>query len=626
MDSSSSAASRLGHLAGWGLALLALGAWIGVVVRALGTTSLHGYPELPTTPNALAAWRDAASLALILALGIVTVVLFPLQRLGRHPQGAIRLGRLWGILTAVGIWAAIGYRLNRFTYGGLWRTREEVGDLIVPAAIVEPRVWYANIGLTLACAVLALALMAVLERLLPRLGAPRAPRVVIAVAGIVLLLLAPASIVPAWWAVDAPVTGDVILISFDALRADRVGAYGNDRGLTPHLDALAADGVRFERAYCQEPWTLTSHMSMLTGLYPDAHGVDFGSALAGPVWTVAERLRDAGYRTSSTVYDCAWLSPRFGYGAGVDRYEENQIPAAARAERAGRWLTGSARSGFLFLHFYDPHSDTGALPYDAGEIWRDRFAPGAADLFDGWARTVGGSEALHQVNVGHRPMSEEMRAAAAALYDAGVAETDAAFGSFVQRLKDAGRYDAATIIVVADHGEALGEAGHFMHELLLEETLRIPMIVKWPGQRHAGTVRTDLVETVDVAPTLLRAAGQPTEDVSQGYDLAPGETPRTIALHRSGPDHAATDADGWRLHHRWSDELGLEATGLQRIDAPYASRVEGLSAHPAVLDAFVQPLAELHRANAVLAAQFRGGAVGLTEADEELLRSLGYIE
>jgi arylsulfatase A-like enzyme len=617
---------RLHHLAGWALLLLAVASIAVFAFQAADTAEHHGYPLAPVTPNAVAAWRDAASTTLMGALAVILVVLLPLQRLGRRPDGPVRLARLWGVLVALGVWLMVGYRLNRFTYGGLWRSREEVGDLLVPAAVVEPRIWYNNIGLTLGCAVLAIVLMAVLERLLPRLRAARPPRSVVVAAGLVLALLAPVSIVPAHWFAAAPTTGDVILISLDAMRPDRMGAYGDDRGLTPNLDRLAADAVRFERAYCQEPWTLTSHMSMLTGLYPDAHGLGFGRSLAGEIWTLPERLRDEGYRTAGSVYDCFLLNPGFGYGAGFDRYEVNNLAAADRARRAAKWITDSDRPGFLFLHFYDPHSDTGELPYEASPEMLERFAPGAAAQFDGWARRVGASEALHQVNLGERPFTAEQREALRRLYDAGVADTDAAVGLFLDRLREEGRYDDATIVVVADHGEALGESGHYMHELLIEETLRIPLLIKWPGGREAGSVRTDLAETVDLAPTLLRALGLPEEEVSQGYDLAAGRTPRSLSLHRSGPDHAATDRQGWRLHHRWSPELGVEPSGIHRIDEPYETREAGLARHPEVLDRFVEPLAELHRANALLAARFRGEDVTMSEADEDLLRSLGYIE
>ena len=617
---------RLQHLAGWGAVLLALGALAGLVAIAVTTATAQGYPIAPETPNAVAAWRDAASTVLVLALAVLAVLLLPLQQFGRRNDGVRRLARLWGVLGALGVWLFVGYRLNRFTFGTLWRTKQEIGDLVLPAAIAEPRIWYNNIGLTLGCAILGLVLVAALERLLPRLGVRRAPRPLLITAGVVLLALAPLSIVPAQWPVEAPTGGDVILVSLDAMRVDRIGAYGDDRGLTPNLDRLAADSVRFERAYSQEPWTLTSHMSMLTGLYPDAHGLHFGRALAPSVWTLAERLRDAGYRTAGSVYDCYLLNPEFGYGAGFDRYEVNGFAAAPRAERAARWLADSDRPGFLFLHFYDPHSDTGELPYEAAPEFLDRFAPGDAALFEDWARTVGASEALHQVNLGERRLSDEQRAAIGRLYDAGVAETDAGLGLFLEALKRSGRYDTATIVVVADHGEALGEADHFMHELLLEETLRVPLLIKWPRQRDAGTVRGDLVETVDLAPTLLSALGLPAEEVSQGFDLGAGTTPRSISLHRSGSDHAATDREGWRLHHRWDAELGLQPTGLQRIDAAYETRVQGLEQNPTVLDRFVGPVTELHRANALLAARFAGREVDMTQADLDLLRSLGYIE
>ena len=621
-----SRSQSLHHVAGWLFLVLALGCVGLAVYTAIDLNTAHGDPTLPSTPNSRAAWQQGGMLALALALVVLVFVLMPLQRLGRSITGARWLARFWAIGICLAIWAFLGLRLNRFTYGRLWRTWEEVGDLRVPAAILEPRIWYSNVGLTIGCAVLAFVLLAILERTLPLWRVSRTPRSLTVPAGLLLLALVPLASIPPTLGFAPPVTGDVILISLDALRADRVGAYGNERGLTPQLDRLAQDAVRFERAYAQEPWTLTSHMSMLSGLYPDVHGLDFGRGLAPVVRTLQERLRDEGYFTFASVYDCYLLDPHFGYGAGFTRYTVNGQRAGDRARDVARTLVRSDRAAFLFLHFYDPHSDTGALPYEAGPDFVSRFAPGAAAAFAGWAGSGGASESLHEVNIGARRITDEQKVALADLYDAGVAETDAAVGVFLDRLREAGRYDDALIVVVADHGEALGEAKHFMHEKLIEETLRVPLLVKLPGNRDGGSLRRELVETVDLMPTVLSALQLAAEPVSQGRDLFGEAPPRTFAFHRSGPDYAITTEDGWRIHYRWSEAAGVEPVALHRAGEEPGDGADRLAAESAVLDPWVGVLADLHRANATLAARFRGAEVVMSEADEDLLRSLGYIE
>jgi arylsulfatase A-like enzyme len=342
---------------------------------------------------------------------------------------------------------------------------------------------------------------------------------------------------------------DIILISLDATRADRLGA-DVTRGVTPNLDAFAARCEVFERAYTQEPWTLTSHMSMLTGLYPDAHGLDFGRALPARVWTLAERLREAGYRTAASVRDCFLLSPRFGYAAGFDRYQEDARDAQSRCRAAADWLLARDRPSFLFLHLYDPHSDSGALPYDAPSNWLPQQTPRRE--FVEWAGGRGASEALRQVNEGQLALPESLALWIPRLYDAGLRATDAALGEFFQRLEAADRLRSAWVIVLADHGEALGERGHWMHEELMQATLHIPLLVHRPQDLRAGERRPELAETVDLMPTLLEAAGLPREAISQGESLsAPFE--RRFASHRSGPRYAITTFDDWRLEYEFGD-------------------------------------------------------------------------
>ncbi len=614
-------------LAGWVVVFLALAVLARFGVSYPSECARQGYSLWPPSANAIGVARGLAEGAILVVLAALLVVVLPWQRWGGTEGGRAAVGRAWAILSALAGWAVWGYRVNRFDFGALWRRTESIGALELPTALLDQRVWWVNLGLTLAAAMVAMALMRWLGRSLPRVRLRPVPGFVLAVAGLVLLALAPISVWPSTFRAAVPPTGDLILISLDATRADRLGAYGGPPGLTPALDRLAAEGEVFERAYSQEPWTLTSHMSMLTGLYPDVHGLDFGRALAPQIWTVPERLRDAGYRTAASVYDCFLLSPRFGYAAGFDRYEVDHRRARERCEAAADWLVRDARPGWLFLHLYDPHSDTGTLPYESSPRYRERFAPGADRGWEDWVGPGGASESLREVNEGQRPLSSALRKRLVQLYDAQIAETDAAVGVFLDRLREAGRYDDALLIVVADHGEALGEAGHFMHERLQEETLHVPLIVKWPRGWRAGERRAFLTETTDLAPTLLRAAGLSVEEVGQGVDLADTTGPaRDHAFHRSGPDYAITTEEQWRLLYRFDPKWGVQPTALRRAGREPGDGPDLREAHPEVFGEWSARIERLHRALALLAARFAGGSVRMGESDEALLRSLGYVQ
>jgi arylsulfatase A-like enzyme len=548
----------------------------------------------------------------------------------RTARPARTLAWTWAALAASSLWGWQGYVYNRHGIAVLWRESVPWGSWHLPRALLDGGAWVHNGGLTLGAAALAVALAWILGRALPRLRPPRAPRWLPVAALVLAAITIPVALRPALWGRPAPAGPDVILISLDAVRADRLGCYGYPGGVTPSLDAWAQRAVRYTRAYCQEPWTLTSHMSMLSGLYPDAHGLadahglDLGRSLAPAIWTVPEVLREAGYRTWASVYDCHWLGPRFGYADGFDHYAVTDQTAADRAEAAADWLLSRKRPGFMFLHFYDPHSDTGALPYGSSEAYQERFAPDAARAFQSWKGGEGASEILRQVNEEGRPLTDEQRRQLARLYDAGLAETDAAVGIFLDRLEAAGRLDSAVVVIVADHGEALGERGHFMHEKLMEATLHVPLLVHWPGGTGAGSVVDRLTETVDLAPTLLGAAHVPARGVMQGHDLREGFS-RQVAYHRSGPDYAVTSDDGWRLLYRWIDGAP-EFEALRRVGEDPGDGPDVLADHPEVVDRLLDPVIDHHEANALIARQRQGARVGLTEGDRELLRSLGYID
>jgi Sulfatase len=604
-----------------------LGGWLSLPMLALvlahfvwstgRAIASEGYDLWPLSVNAAALLRDNGLRAGLILLALLAAGWWPLRAWGGHAERWTWIARLWSFLMVAPVWAIAGLRFNRFTEAELWRSSVQWGSVSFPAALGSAKVWAVNLGISVAALGVGWLVLRGWKLLLPSLATYRAPRWWRLGAVIASLVLPLAALLPTSFAGPQPTGGDVILISLDAFRADRLAVYGGS-GITPHLDRFALDATVYENATCQEPWTLTSHMSMLSGLYPDVHGLDFGRSLPGAIWTLPELMRDAGWKTYGSVYDCLFLDGRFGYGKGFDHYEVSQQPALPRAQAFAKRILDSGPS-FGFLHFYDPHSDRQQLPYEASPIYLQRHAAGAADKFDGWSGTGGASETLHEVNEGRWTLNDAQRDALEELYDAGVAETDAAVGVFLDALRAAGRYDDALIIIVADHGEALGEMGrsrpHYMHEELIESTLHIPLLIKYPGRAPARV--KGLAETVDLLPTVCDLMEIDPPVVMQGRSLlATGDASlagREFSIARSGEEYAITALDGQRLRYRWSEATGVQFEGSEAVDDSLGDRA-------------VEVIARFHRSNAALAQRFGGGAVRLSEADEALLRSLGYMQ
>jgi choline-sulfatase len=271
---------------------------------------------------------------------------------------------------------------------------------------------------------------------------------------------------------------NLVFVTIDTLRADRLGAYaGGDAaaGLaTPHLDALAARGVRFADVYAPVPLTLPSHATMLTGRYPFATGVRVNGIhrLADEETTLAELFGRRGYATSATV-SAYVVTRRFGLAQGFDAYDDSlgmdnlfryfsEVPADETRRRFGRWLDGrpAGRPFFAWIHFYDPHG-----PYEPPEPFRQAHA---GDLYQGE-----------------------------------IAFVDQEIGRLLDDLAARGLADDTAVVVTADHGEAFGEHGEEGHGLLAyDETLRVPLIVAAPGL-PAGRVVDERVSLYDLFPTVV---------------------------------------------------------------------------------------------------------------------------
>lgn len=324
---------------------------------------------------------------------------------------------------------------------------------------------------------------------------------------------------------------NVILISIDTLRWDHVGCYGYPKNTTPNIDAFAKKNVLFEHCYVHEPNTCSSHMSMLTGLYPATHGVNVKTALSPTTKTLAELLKQNGFTTLGFVQACEQLIPKCGFARGFDIYLETHFAAGSH-----NWFTEKHLEKvrdeklFLFLHYYDVHSDCTKLPYDSPDPYNKKFCPDYKGDFTGGDGELFASKYLSKINrhnakdINKNNSLDQIRLKQddlkyiTALYDGGVAYTDKCLGDMFTILKQFGLYDNSLIIVTSDHGEEFQEHGFMLHDnaYYYEELVRVPMIIKLPGTEAKGKVVNGLVESIDFMPSILDMLNIKTPSVTQG--------------------------------------------------------------------------------------------------------------
>ncbi|MCC6152849.1 MAG: sulfatase, partial [Candidatus Hydrogenedentes bacterium] len=322
----------------------------------------------------------------------------------------------------------------------------------------------------------------------------------------------------------------VILVSCDTLRADHLSCYGYFRETTPNLDALAKDGVLYENAISVETWTLPSHASMMTGLYPKHHGATPDANIAESTVTLAEAMRDNGYVSGAYIGFTFWLYPWRGFSHGFDVYNTPEWRFRDILEThqlAESWLDAlQAPNFFLFLHNFDVHSKPAkqfdGLPYGPEHDEYLHFAKEFTNppTFARPGRDIVDAEAfLNAANEGKVTLTQEEIDYCKALYDDSLRMIDSELGKMFAKLKERGLYDRALIIVTADHGEEFGEHGVYGHANVFEPSLRIPMIVKFPKQEFAGTRVKHVVEQVDIMPTVLDVTGGKVPDGLDGKSL-----------------------------------------------------------------------------------------------------------
>ena len=422
-----------------------------------------------------------------------------------------------------------------------------------------------------------------------------------------------------------PATG-LLLVSVDTLRADRLGTYGYPRPTSPEIDALAAAGTAFTRASASSPWTIPSHMSLMTGLYPHRHGVTAEQLrLPEDIATLASLLREGGFRTRAVV-SSIHLTSGTDFPRGFERLDyvsEWDLDKGARLLRnPGPEVTREALAAldeladepfFLFLHYYDVHSD-----YSPAK----RFRKGLVDAYTG--KADGSTPLLSAFRKGKVRIGERGRRHLSQLYDAEIRQLDAQLGRVLRHLDETGMADSTLVILTADHGEEFFEHGSVLHgRSYFEEVIRVPLLLRGPGV-PAGLRSDNLASLVDVLPTALGLLGLPIPDAVQGMDLSLAWREGTM----QGREAVLAEAD-----------RGLEVPGRYRMLRTDRHKLilDSVGGEARIYDLRVDPMEKQPVADAALARSLSNRLEAMTEEprrapaapplsaeQREMLQRLGY--
>ncbi len=453
---------------------------------------------------------------------------------------------------------------------------------------------------------------------------------------VALLAVGLASCTPA----GAPRPPNILLVSIDSLRADHLESYGYPRETSPEIDRLAREGALFRTVVAPTSWTLPSHFTLFTSLAPEEHGVRKETTqLRDGVIVLAEVLRDAGYATGAFVSG-PLLRGVYGFARGFDHYDDQSVMASQTDEQsqavtsprlvqlAEGWLEGwraegAGRPFFLFLHLFDVHFDyVPPPPFDR--------------LFDpDYRGAIDGRNFLRDERI-HAQMDPRDLEHVIALYDGEIRFTDHHLGQIRRKLEALGVLDETLVVVTSDHGDEFFEhAGKGHRRTLYDESLLVPLVLRYPARVPAGTRVERPVRLGDVAVTLLSLAGieRPPGFGSRGsapefaaQDVTPlltgldSQLPPPVAFSELlGPREVSVRTDRFKLIHRESrpyELYDLAADAREQRDLRGADPEQGA----ALLQTLVRWREGLVERGDV------GKPLELSPEHEAELRALGYLE
>lgn len=441
---------------------------------------------------------------------------------------------------------------------------------------------------------------------------------------------------------------NVLVVSLDTLRADRLGTYGYERGTSPNLDALGLDGIVFDNLSAPSSKTASSHMSMFTGVHTGAHGIinfttDVGRAASAELPLVAELFSAAGYDTAAFTGG-GMLRAELGFARGFDVFDHRGGGAQQVFDRGREWFATTASSDrpfFLLLHTYEVHD-----PYTPPDVWQDRFAGGYSGEMD--SRRVdfdGESEAAFEHLTEFRSIQDRFwnsfdRHSPADvqhlsdLYDAGVAYTDHLLGELWSDLQAEGWTDDLILVITSDHGDAFLEHDKLTHRTIHEEILHVPLIVRFPDKRAAGRRVDAHVQGVDLMPSLLDLVGLRIPDHVQGRSWLPWiQRPEGPAggdwdwawaeLGDPGTDLSALREGDWKLIGMPSKEHPGFLYDL--VEDP-GEQQPSTALHKERAMSMAQRMESLTAENRALGERFQSTEVRLDGSGMADLQRLGYAE
>ena len=445
---------------------------------------------------------------------------------------------------------------------------------------------------------------------------------------------------------------NVVLIVADTLRADHLSCYGYHRVTSPHIDAMAKEGVQFRQAVSQAPWTLPSIVSLMTSLYPPVHGLNFPPQSDGYAAqfldderiTLAEYLRNEGYKTGAFVGAGGNVSARF-HGQGFDFYDDEiSYPtryshlillgmigrfcgfytsrlADTTTEQVQYWLSRNRHFPFfLFIHYFDPHD-----PYGSPEPFTTKYSGDYSGALSPGVTYLQLGELLPELN------ADDIEYVAS-LYDGEIRFTDAQTGKLIQFLKELELLDETLLIFTSDHGDELYEHGGFGHcKTLYEEQLRVPLIIRYPPLGSNKTIDNQ-VQLIDVTPTILDYLDIDISREAQGISLVPlinGDTGDELpAYSETMLKGGITSIRKGRFKFiKYTEDGREELFDLEKDPGELKNLVEGeVEIARQTRNELSEWIGDCKEETASLKKTENEKVVSLDERTTEQLRTLGYLE